>query len=151
VDTLSYKTVSVNKANADKKWFTVDAEGENLGRLASRVAMVIRGKHKPSYTPHADCGDFVIILNADKVEVTGKKADQKEYIRHTNYPGGQRKTSYREMMEKHPERVLEKAVRGMLPKNKLGDALYRNLHVYLGTEHPHVGQQPAALNINTIK
>ncbi len=151
MDTLSYKTVSVNKANADKKWFTVDAEGENLGRLASRVAMVIRGKHKPSYTPHADCGDFVIILNADKVEVTGKKVDQKEYIRHTNYPGGQRKTSYREMMEKHPERVLEKAVRGMLPKNKLGAVLYRNLKVFGGSEHTHEGLNPTTIKLSKLK
>lgn len=151
MDTLSCKTVSVNKENANKKWLLVDAEGQTLGRLAARVAMVLRGKHKPSFTPHADTGDNVIIINAEKVTVTGNKENTKEYVRHTNYPGGQRFTSYARMMAQHPERILEKAVKGMLPKNKLGREVYRNVYIYAGTEHPHEGQKPEVLNINSIK
>jgi large subunit ribosomal protein L13 len=151
VDTLSYKTVSANKETADKKWLIVDAEGQNLGRLASKVAYLIRGKHKPNFTPHADCGDNVIVINAEKVELSGNKMEVKEYIRHTGYPGGQRILTAREVMEKHPERLVEKAVKGMLPKNKLGNALYRNLKVYVGTEHNHEAQKPEAINLDSIK
>lgn len=151
MDTLSYKTVSVNKENANKQWLVVDAEGQTLGRLASKLAFVLRGKHKASYTPHADCGDNVVVINAEKVKVTGNRELQKEYIRYTNYPGGQRSTTYQEMMEKHPERIIEKAVKGMLPKNRLGRELFRNLYVYAGTEHNHEGQKPKTFNINSIK
>merc|ERR1712065_70391 len=137
VDTLSYKTVSANKENADKKWLLVDAEGETLGRLASKVAQLIRGKHKPNFTPHAVCGDNVIVINAEKVELTGNKWSDKTYIRHTGYPGGQRSLTAEELREKRPARLVEMAVKGMLPKNKLGNQLYKNLKVFVGTEHTH--------------
>lgn len=151
MDTLSYKTVSANKETADKKWFIVDAEGQTVGRLASKVAKVIRGKHKTNFTPHADCGDNVIIVNAEKVSFSGTKLVDKEYIRHTGYPGGQRMTSAEEMLRKHPERLIEKAVKGMLPKNKLGRKLFTNLKVYKGTEHNQEAQKPEALNLDTFK
>lgn len=151
MDTLSYKTVSVNKANANKKWLVVDAEGQTLGRLASRVAIVLRGKHKVNFTPHADCGDYVIVLNADKVNLTGNKWAEKTYVRHTGYPGGQRFTTAEEMLNKHPERLVEKAVKGMLPKNRLGRELFRNLKVYTGTEHDHEAQKPEVLDLSTIR
>ncbi|UTW63556.1 50S ribosomal protein L13 [bacterium SCSIO 12741] len=151
MDTLSYKTVSANKETADKNWLLVDAEGQTLGRLAARVAFLLRGKHKPSFTPHADCGDNVVVVNAEKITLSGAKMDTKEYVRHTGYPGGQRITSVREMLEKHPERVLEKAIKGMLPKNRLGSQLYRNLHVVVGSEHSHEAQKPVSFDINTIK
>ena len=142
MNTLSYKTVSANKGTVDKQWIVVDAEGEILGRLSSDIAKVIRGKHKPSYTPHVDCGDNVIVINADKVRLTGKKLGDKVYVRYTGYPGGQRFISPKELLAKHPERVVEKAVRGMLPKNRLGRALFGNLYVYAGSEHPHAAQNP---------
>lgn len=142
MDTLSYKTKYANAASVDKKWLVIDAEGQILGRLASQVAYILRGKHKPSFTPNADCGDNVIILNADKVRLTGLKWTDKEYLRHTGYPGGQRSLTAREVMERDPRRLVEMAVKGMLPKNKLGSQMYRNLYVYAGTEHPHEGQQP---------
>ncbi|HEY9559231.1 MAG TPA: 50S ribosomal protein L13 [Anseongella sp.] len=145
MNTLSYRTVSANKKTVNKQWVVVDAEAEILGRLSSRIAMVIRGKHKPEYTPHVDCGDHVIVINADKVRLTGNKMTDKQYVRHTGYPGGQRFISSKELLAKYPERVLEKAVRGMLPKNKLGNALIRNLHVYAGPEHPHEAQSPKPL------
>ena len=151
MDTLSYKTISANKNTVSKKWLLVDAENQTLGRFASRVAFIIRGKHKADFTPHVDCGDNVIVINAEKVILSGDKMNQKEYIRHTGYPGGQRITSVREMLEKHPERVLEKAIKGMLPKNKLGADLYRNLKVVVGTEHTHEAQKPESFDINTIK
>jgi large subunit ribosomal protein L13 len=151
VDTLSYKTVSANKATVNKEWIVVDATNETLGRFSSRVAQIIRGKHKPSFTPHVDCGDNVIVINADKVKLTGKKWDSKVYIRYTGYPGGQRFITARELMVKKPISMIEKAVRGMLPKNRLGDSIYKNLHVYAGNEHPHAAQQPKEYNINTIK
>jgi|TARA_B110000285_G_scaffold234299_1_gene310744 large subunit ribosomal protein L13 len=151
LDTLSYKTISANKNTVSKKWLLVDAENQTLGRFASRVAFIIRGKHKANFTPHVDCGDNVIVINAEKVILSGDKMNQKEYIRHTGYPGGQRITSVREMLEKHPERVLEKAIKGMLPKNKLGADLYRNLKVVVGTEHTHEAQKPESFDINTIK
>jgi large subunit ribosomal protein L13 len=151
VDTLSYKTVSANKETADKKWFIVDAEGQTVGRLASKVAKVIRGKHKTNFTPHADCGDNVIVVNAEKVSFSGTKLVDKEYVRHTGYPGGQRMTSAEEMLRKHPERLIEKAVKGMLPKNKLGRKLFTNLKVYTGTEHNQEAQKPEVLNLDTFK
>jgi large subunit ribosomal protein L13 len=151
VDTLSYKTVSANKATVNKEWVLVDAQNEVVGRLCAKIAMVLRGKHKPNYTPHVDCGDNVIVVNADKVRFTGKKWSEKEYVRHTGYPGGQRITIAQELMRKNPIAVVEKAVKGMLPKNKLGAALYRNLHVYAGAEHPHEAQQPQTINLNLIR
>jgi len=150
VDTLSYKTISGNKETADKKWLLVDAEGETLGRLASKVAFMIRGKHKTNFTPHADCGDYVIVINAEKVHLTGNKWEDKIYMRHTGYPGGQRTLSAKELMAKRPNRMVEKAVKGMLPKNKLGAALYRNLKVYAGTEHGHDAQTPEKVNLEKI-
>ena len=151
MNTLSYKTISANKATADKQWIVVDAEGHNLGRFASKVAMLLRGKYKPSYTPHVDCGDNVIVINADKIELTGAKWDAKDYIRYTGYPGGQRILSAKEVHAKRPTALVEKAVKGMLPKTRLGNALFTNLHVYAGTTHKHEAQQPKELNINEIK
>ncbi|WP_134089644.1 50S ribosomal protein L13 [Olivibacter sp. XZL3] len=142
MNTLSYKTVSANKNTVNKEWIVVDAEGEILGRLSSQIAKVIRGKHKPTYTPHVDCGDNVIVINADKIKLTGNKLGEKQYVSYTGYPGGQRFISPKELLAKHPTRVVEKAVRGMLPKNRLGRSLYRNLFVYAGPEHPHAAQNP---------
>ena len=151
MDTLSYKTVSANKATADKQWVLVDAEGQTLGRLSSKVAKMLRGKYKPNYTPHVDCGDNVIIINAEKINMTGKKWEDKQYVRHTGYPGGQRTQTAQELFAKDPARLIEKSVKGMLPKNKLGAALFRNLKVYVGTEHDHEAQKPAAINLNDLK
>lgn len=151
VNTLSYKTASANKATVEKEWYIVDASDEVLGRLASVVAMVLRGKHKPSYTPHVDCGDNVIVINAEKVKLTGKKMSDKQYVRHTGYPGGQRVETPEDLLAKKPEAVVEKAVKGMLPKNRLGSAIFRNLHVYTGENHPHEAQQPKKLDFNKIK
>ncbi|WP_247235811.1 50S ribosomal protein L13 [Telluribacter sp. SYSU D00476] len=147
MDTLSYKTISANKNTVNKEWVVIDAKGAVLGRLASQIAMIIRGKHKPSFTPHVDCGDNVIVINADKVKLTGNKMTDKIYVRHTGYPGGQRFQTPRELLSKHPERVIEKAVKGMLPKNRLGRRLFTNLHVYAGAEHPHVAQQPKEVKL----
>jgi large subunit ribosomal protein L13 len=151
VDTLSYKTKSANKATVKKEWYVVDATNETLGRFSSKVAKIIRGKNKTDFTPHVDCGDNVIVINAEKIRLTGNKALDKEYIRHTGYPGGQRVTTVEQLLKKKPERIIETAVRGMLPKSRLGDALFRNLFVYAGAEHPHEAQQPNELNLNTIK
>ena len=151
METLSYKTVSVNKERADKKCFIVDATDKHVWRLASTVAKVIRGKYKPSYTPHADCGDNIIIINAEKISLSGNKVKDKTYTRYTGYPGGQRFTTVEELLKKHPERILEKAIRGMLPKNALGRALYRNLRVCVGTEHGQQAQNPEVLNIDSLK
>jgi large subunit ribosomal protein L13 len=142
VDHISYKTVSVNRESAQKEWVLVDASAQTLGRLASQVAAMIRGKHKPSFTPHVDCGDNVIVINADKVRLTGEKWDKKQYISHTGYPGGQKTITPRELKEKFPTRIIEHAVRGMLPKNRLGRRLFHNLFVYTGPEHDHVAQKP---------
>jgi large subunit ribosomal protein L13 len=150
VDTLSYKTISANKETANKKWLLVDAEGQTLGRLASKVAFLIRGKHKPNFTPHADCGDNVIVINAEKITLTGNKWDDKTYIRHTGYPGGQRSLKAKELMAKRPNRMVEMAVKGMLPKNKLGSALYRNLKVVVGTEHKFEAQKPEKIDLEKI-
>ncbi len=146
MDTLSYKTISANKATAQKSWVVVDANGQSLGRVASLIASRLRGKHKPNFTPHADCGDNVIVLNAAAVTLSGSKMETKQYIRYTGYPGGQRFSTPALELAKNPERVLETAVRGMLPKNRLGRALFRNMHVYVGTEHPHEAQQPVSIN-----
>ena len=151
MDTLSYKTVSANKETAEKKWFIVDAEGQTVGRLASKVAKVIRGKHKPNFTPHADCGDNVIIVNAEKVSFSGSKLVDKTYIRYTGYPGGQRMTTAEEMLKKNPTRLIEKAIKGMLPKNTLGRKLFTNLKVYQGNDHNHDAQKPEVLNLETFK
>jgi len=151
MNTLSYKTVSANKNTVNKEWLVVDADGQTLGRFASKVAKLIRGKHKTNYTPHVDCGDNVIVINAEKINLTGKKWTDKSYIRHTGYPGGQRSLTATEMFEKDPTRLIEKAVKGMLPKNKLGSALYRNLYVYVGTEHKQAAQNPKSINLNDLK
>jgi large subunit ribosomal protein L13 len=151
VDTLSYKTISANKATVDKEWVIVDAEGQVLGRLASKVAKIIRGKHKPSFTPHVDGGDNVIVINAEKVVLTGNKMSDKIYLRHTGYPGGQRKQTANDILVKYPERLVEKAVKGMLPKNRLGRKLFSNLHVVIGAEHKYEAQKPKVVDLNTIK
>ena len=151
MNTLSYRTVSANKATVNKEWLVVDAEGEVLGRLASKVAKRIRGKHKPNFTPHVDCGDNVVIINAEKIKLTGNKWNDKTYVRHTGYPGGQRTLSANELFGKSPSRVVEKAVKGMLPKNKLGSALFRNLFVYDGGEHKQDAKKPRTINLNDIK
>ncbi|HRW63457.1 MAG TPA: 50S ribosomal protein L13 [Bacteroidales bacterium] len=151
MDTLSYKTVSANKATAQKEWVLVDAKDEVLGRLASKVAKMLRGKYKPSFTPHADCGDNVIVINASQVKLTGNKLTDKEYVSYTGYPGGQRLITPEELLAKKPNDVIEKAIRGMLPKNRLGRELFRNLFVYEGSEHPHEAQKPKKLDLNTIK
>ncbi len=151
MDTLSYKTISANSQTVTKDWLLVDAEGQTLGRLASRVAFVIRGKHKPNFTPHVDCGDNVVVINAEKIKLTGNKLFQKTYIRHTGYTSGQREVLAKDMLHKHPTRIVEMAVKRMLPKNRLGRQLYGNLYVYTGTEHKHEAQQPKQFDINTIK
>ncbi|MFP4470341.1 MAG: 50S ribosomal protein L13 [Bacteroidales bacterium] len=151
MDTLSYKTVSANKETVKKEWVVIDAENEILGRLASKAAMLLRGKLKPSFTPHVDCGDNVIIVNADKVRMTGNKWDAKEYIRHSGYPGGQKSLNAKQMLNKKPTAIIEHAVKGMLPKNRLGSALFKNLFVYAGPEHNHEAQQPKKINLNEIK
>jgi len=147
MNTLSYKTVSANSNTVTKEWVVIDANSEILGRLASKIAMVIRGKHKPSFTPHVDCGDNVIVINSDKVKLTGKKMNAKQYVHYTGYPGGQRFITPRDLMVKHPTAVVQKAVRGMLPKTKLGNALIKNLFVYAGNEHPHAAQNPKTIKL----
>lgn len=141
------KTYTPKAPEIERRWWIVDAEGEVLGRLASRIAQVLRGKHKPMFTPHLDTGDFVVVVNADKVRLTGKKAEKKTYFRHTGYIGGEKHIPVATMLEKHPERVVELAVKGMLPKNNLGRLMRRKLKVYASAEHPHVAQQPQPLEI----
>ncbi len=145
MDTQSFKTASLAKEAVNKEWFIVDAENAVLGRLSSNVARVLRGKHKPSFTPHVDCGDNVIVVNADKIRLTGQKWDKKEFISHSGYPGGQKSQTARETLNKYPERLIERAVRGMLPKNKLGRQIFKSLHVYAGDSHPHEAQKPKTL------
>lgn len=140
-------TVSAKESEVEKQWWVVDASGQTLGRLASQVASILRGKHKPLFTPHVDCGDFVVVVNADKITVATKRAEQKEYIRHTGYPGGQRVTTFRQMNEQHPERVIEIAVKKMLPKNRLGRRIITKLKVYAGDQHPHLAQKPQQLEL----
>lgn len=151
MDTLSYKTVSANKATVSKDWVVIDATGMVLGRLASTVAHILRGKHKPYFTPHVDCGDNVIVINAEKVQFTGNKMTDKVYVRHTGYPGGQRFQTPMDILAKYPERLVEKAVKGMLPKNRLGRSIYKNLKVVVGPDHKYAAQQPQVIDLNTIK
>ena len=141
------RVATQEQIEASRKWFVVDADGETVGRLATQVAQILRGKNKPIYTPNLDTGDFVVIINAEKVQLSGNKADQKEYFRHSGYPGGGRHTSFRVMLERHPERIMEHAVRGMLPKNRLGDKMFKKLKVYAGEKHPHQAQNPEELKI----
>lgn len=147
MDTLSYKTISANKATADKQWVVIDADSMVLGRLSSEVAKIIRGKNKPNYTPHVDCGDNVIVINADKVRMTGKKWDDRVYLRYTGYPGGQKKTTPRQLKAKSSTLLVERAVRGMLPKTRLGRSLFNNLKVYAGAEHEQEAQNPTKINL----
>ncbi len=147
MDTLSYKTQSAKKEEIERKWYVIDAEGEVAGRLCSRIASVLRGKHKPSFTPHVDTGDFVIVINADKVRFTGNKLDDKIYLTYSGYPGGQKSKSAREMLRKKPIAVVEKSVKGMLPKNRLGRQMFKKLFVYEGAEHPHEAQKPEKLEL----
>lgn len=147
MDTISYKTISANKATVTKEWVIVDAAEMPLGRLGTAVASMLRGKHKPNFTPHVDCGDNVIVINAEKIRLTGKKWTDRVYFTHSGYPGGQKETTPAEMFKKSPARLIEHAIRGMLPKNRLGREMFRNLYVYTGTEHPHVAQQPKEINI----
>jgi len=151
VNTLSYRTLAGNTETADKKWYVVDAEGQTVGRLASKVAKIIRGKYKTCYTPHADCGDNVIVINAEKIAFSGTKLQDKEYVRFSGYPGGQRFTSAENMLKNHPERLIEKAVKGMLPKNTLGRRLFTNLKVYVGPEHKQEAQKPEVFNLDSFK
>ena len=147
--TLSYKTVSANKATVNKEWVLIDAENMVLGRLASEVAKILRGKYKPEFTPHVDCGDYVIVINAEKVKLTGQKLTDRVHFSHSGYPGGQRLQTPQEILAKYPERLVEKAVRGMLPKNKLGRQLFRNLHVVVGAEHKFQAQKPKVVDLST--
>ncbi len=150
MDTLSYKTVSLNKATVQKEWVVIDATDLALGRLASRVALVLRGKNKPGFTPHVDCGDNVIVINAEKVILKGSKMADRVYVRYTGYPGGQRFTTPREILAKRPAELVRRAVKGMLPKTRLGDKIIGNLHVYAGPEHPHQAQNPREIKLNEI-
>ena len=151
MDTLSYKTISANKATVQKEWVVVDATDQVLGRLSAKVAKLLRGKYKPNYTPHVDCGDNVIIINADKVILTGNKWTDRVYLNFTGYPGGQKKTSPAELIKKGEAKLFNRVVKGMLPKNKLGAQLLRNLYVYAGSEQPHAAQQPKTIDINSLK
>ena len=151
MDTLSYKTISANKATVNKEWVVVDATGQSLGRLCSKVAKLLRGKYKPNFTPHVDCGDNVIIINADKIVLTGNKWNDRVYLRYTGYPGGQRSFTPADLMAKGEDRLFKKVVKGMLPKNRLGAKILKNLYVYAGTEHLHEAQQPKTIDINSLK
>lgn len=151
MDTKSYKTISANKKTVKREWILIDAENEVLGRLASKVAFILRGKHKPYFTPHVDCGDSVIVINAEKVKLTGNKLTNKKYISYSGYPGGQKIQTIEYVLNKKPIKVIEHAVKGMLPKNRLGSAIYRNLYVFSGREHPHEAQKPEKINLNSIK
>ena len=150
MDTLSYKTVSLNKATVDKQWLVIDATDVALGRLSSRVALILRGKNKPGFTPNVDCGDNVIVINAEKVALKGKKMTNRVYTRYTGYPGGQRFTTPREILAKRPAELIRRAVKGMLPKTRLGDVIYGNLHVYAGHEHRHQAQNPKVIKLEEI-
>ena len=151
MDTLSYKTLSANKETAEKKWWLVDAEGQTLGRMASKVAKILRGKYKTNFTPHADCGDYVVILNAGKIVMSGNKMTDREVFSHTGYPGGQKRITPTEMLAKDETSVVKHAIKGMLPKNKLGAAILKNCYIYAGTEHNQEAQKPKALNLNDLK
>ena len=151
MDTLSYKTVSANKATVQKEWVVIDAEGQVLGRMCSKVAKLLRGKYKPNFTPNVDCGDNVIIINADKVQLTGNKWNDRVYVRYTGFPGGQREMTPAQMLEKGADRLIQKVVKGMLPKNRLGRKIIGNLYVFAGAEHNMQAQQPKQIDINTLK
>jgi|TARA_Y100000758_G_scaffold79916_1_gene54070 large subunit ribosomal protein L13 len=151
LDSLTYKTISANKDTVDKKWVLVDASEQTLGRMSSKIAKLLRGKYKPSFTPHVDCGDNVIVINAEKINLSGNKWENKEYIRYTGYPGGQKSLTAKELFAKDPARLVEKSVKGMLPKNKLGAQLFRNLKVYVGENHKQEGQNPVLINLNELK
>ena len=151
MDSLSYKTISANAATVTKEWVVIDATNEVLGRLASQIAKILRGKNKPSYTPHVDCGDYVIVVNAEKVKLTGDKLTEKVYVRHTGYPGGQRFATAQDYLKKKPEFVIEEAVRGMLAVSRQCEDIFKNLKVYAGAEHPHAAQNPKAIKLNEIK
>lgn len=151
MDTLSFKTISANKATVNKEWVVVDATDQSLGRLGSKVAKLLRGKYKPNFTPHVDCGDNVIVINASKVKITGNKATDRIYLRFTGYPGGQREFTPGDLLNKSPEKLIRKVVKGMLPKNRLGNAILGNLYVYAGSEHEQTAQQPKLIELNSIK
>ena len=151
VDTLSYKTLSANKETANKVWFVVDAEGQTLGRMASKIAKILRGKYKTNFTPHADCGDYVIVINAGKIVMTGNKMQDRRIFSHTGYPGGQKRISPAEMLAKNETSVVKHAIRGMLPKTKLGAAILKNCYIYAGAEHDQEAQKPTTLNLNDLK
>ena len=150
MDTSSFKTISANKKTVVKDWVLVDADGQTLGRLASKVAILLRGKHKPNFTPHVDCGDNVIVINSKKINLSGNKWEQKKYVRYTGYPGGQRSLSTLEQFEKNPNSIIEKSVKGMLPKNKLGANLFRNLHVFSDSDHKFKAQKPTVIDLNKV-
>ncbi len=151
MDTLSYKTLSANKLTANKQWFVVDASGQTLGRMASKVAKVLRGKYKTNFTPHADCGDYVIIINAGKVVMTGKKMTDRKIFTHTGYPGGQKRISPTAMLQKDQTSLVRHALKGMLPKNKLGAEILRNCYIYSGADYDQEAQKPKTLNLNELK
>ena len=151
MDAVSYKTISVSPADIKKEWLLIDAKGQRLGRLASQVARLLRGKHKVNYTPHMDCGDNVVIINANAIELSGNKWEDNEYVHYTGYPGGQRTILAKDLMAKHPTAMLEKAIKGMLPKTKLGRAIFGNLHVYAGAEHKQQGQAPKTVELKEIR
>lgn len=147
MDALTYKTLSANKKTAQKKWLHIDAANHSLGRLCSVAAKLLRGKHKPNFTPHVDCGDYLVITNASKIKLTGKKWTGKIYLRHSGYPGGQKSLTAQELFDKDPIRLIEKAVKGMLPKNKLGAQIFRNLKVFAGDTHNHAAQSPKTIDV----
>jgi large subunit ribosomal protein L13 len=149
VNTLSFRTQSANAATVKRDWYVVDATNLTLGRMCSRIAGILRGKNKPYFTPHTDCGDYIIVINADKIKLTGKKMDDKEYITYSGYPGGQKSESARNLLERRPEAVVERSIKGMLPKNRLGRQMFRKLYVYAGAEHPHTAQQPRSLSFSS--
>ena len=151
MDTLSYKTLSANKETANKQWFIVDAENQILGRMSSKIAKILRGKYKTNFTPHADCGDYVIVINADKAIMTGRKMENREIFSHTGYPGGQKRITPIQMLEKDGTSLVQHAVKGMLPKNKLGAAILKNLYIYTGTDHDQEAQKPTLINLNDLK
>ena len=144
---MTTKSFTPRAGDIERQWFVVDAERKTLGRLASRIAHILRGKHKPTYSPHMDLGDHIVVINAEKIRVTGRKAEKKVYYRHTGYPGGLRTTTYEDMLNKHPERILRIAVKGMMPNNILGRQMFKKLRVYVGPEHDHAAQQPEALSL----
>lgn len=151
MDTTSFKTVSLNKATVNKQWVVVDATDAVLGRMSSKVTKLLRGKYKPGFTPHVDCGDNVILINADKIQLTGKKWDDRVMFSHSGYPGGQKEQSPRDIFEKSPEKLIRHTVKGMMPKNRLSREVMRNLYIYNGSEHPHEAQKPQTIDLNTLK